>query len=100
MSRSIIFKFNKQITSCSDSIAVMSSALCARLLYEAGFESLFRNFSYIIFGKIKQLLKGAKDKILINFTLLIIISGAPNSAKFRGGGVAEGQPRFDKGGLQ
>ena len=24
-------------------------------------------------------------------------AGAPNSAKFRGGGVAEGQPRFDKG---
>ena len=26
-------------------------------------------------------------------------SGAPNSAKFRGGGVAEGHPRFDKGGV-
>ena len=25
--------------------------------------------------------------------------GAPNSAKFRGGGVAEGQPRFDKVGV-
>ena len=27
----------------------------------------------------------------------ILITGAPNSAKFRG--VAEGQPRFDKGGV-
>ena len=75
----------------------MSSALCARLLYEAGFESLFRNFSYIIFGKIKQLLKGAKDKILINFTLLIIISGAPNSAKFRGG--CRGPAKIRQGGV-
>ena len=29
----------------------------------------------------------------------IIDAGAPNSAKFRGGGVAEGHPRFDKGGV-
>ena len=30
-------------------------------------------------------------------TPMLLVAGAPNSAKFRGG-VAEGQPRFDKGG--
>ena len=30
--------------------------------------------------------------------MLYFVSGAPNSAKFGGGGVAEDQPRFDKGG--
>ena len=29
-----------------------------------------------------------------------VLAGAPNSAKFRGGGIAEGHPKFDKGGLQ
>ena len=30
--------------------------------------------------------------------VITCVSGAPNSAKFRGGGVANGKPRFDKGG--
>ena len=36
---------------------------------------------------------------LVGYIHSLTVAGAPNSAKFRGG-VAEGHPSFDKGGLQ